>query len=263
MYCQKCGKQLPEGAKYCSKCGARVETTPASSGTDYYRKAKQAVSDQGRFSFAMPVLLRRLKVIALLAVSLLLISTSWIVTYGESSYDFSQYKGDIVTITEEIEDLAGWAGVEIDLSTARKIGLCIVDGRLSPRELFVLGKSITPLLDDIQETLEWWGEPEENIVWAKVLIYSYSALFWVCIVVGAVSILLTLIGSEMHIERLYTVLVIVLFCACGFLCVWSVEEIELQIRPTITSIASLVFVCVAATQRAKNDRLDQERLENE
>lgn len=28
MFCQKCGNQLEENAKFCPKCGAGVETTP-------------------------------------------------------------------------------------------------------------------------------------------------------------------------------------------------------------------------------------------
>ncbi|TET42688.1 MAG: zinc-ribbon domain-containing protein [Dehalococcoidia bacterium] len=33
MFCPKCGAENPEGAKFCSKCGAALGAVPASSGT--------------------------------------------------------------------------------------------------------------------------------------------------------------------------------------------------------------------------------------
>ena len=34
MYCHKCGAELPDDAKFCSKCGALMKNVEASSETD-------------------------------------------------------------------------------------------------------------------------------------------------------------------------------------------------------------------------------------
>ncbi len=186
-----------------------------------------------------------LLVMGLILLSGLLLMASWITTSRELVRDISVLRNDIYDLLDEAEYYADWVGIDVDTAALREVGDMFLDGKLSPAEMFTLCKELVPLLNDINRTLGRWDEPDSGLTFIAVISAIYMVLIAACAVAAVLAVVMVLLRRGFRADILFGVLQSVLFGAFVLICVFSVEELEFFMRPTVLSVVSVALAWTA------------------
>ena len=88
---------------------------------------------------------QRIKAILLLALSLLLLFSNWIVSTGSTKYDWSEYRDDLSSLSENMDDIADFFGVSINTSSAAHSVGYLLNGKITPVEGALIAKDLFPI----------------------------------------------------------------------------------------------------------------------
>ena len=97
---------------------------------------------------------QRIKAILLLALSLLLLFSNWIVSTGSTKYDWSEYRDDLSSLSENIDDIADFFGVSINTSSAARSVGYLLNGKITPVEGALIAKDLLPILNEFSDGSE-------------------------------------------------------------------------------------------------------------
>lgn len=257
MYCKKCGTALPDNARFCSKCGSMIQAPygkHSSAGPvtgSAYRTGSAAGGAHSAGTRPSDATGKWLLVMGLILLSGLLLVAPWITTSSELVRDISSFRDEIYDLLDEVEYYADWLDIDVDTAALREIGDILLDGKLSPSEMFTLCKELGPMLNDINRTLERWDEPVSELTVASVILTVYMILVVVCAVAAAVALLLVLLRRGFRADILYAVLLNILFGAFVIVCIFFYEELEFFMRPTVLSVVSVALAWTAVVMRSR------------
>ena len=163
---------------------------------------------------------QRIKAILLLALSLLLLFSNWIVSTGSTKYDWSEYRDDLSSLSENMDDIAGFFGVSINTSSAA-----------------LIAKDLLPILNE-------FSDGSEESVALQIICALYALLVFLTILAGIHALVLHALGKKYTgflFSCLVTILFIVTLCLSIFL-----KEYELYFRISLFSMISLVCAILSS-----------------
>lgn len=139
MFCNKCGKELPDGTKFCSGCGAQLKvpatapTVPAATSTPQVGVSASVPGSVGGASFAGSADFKRLTVIgaALLTVAaLIFMFLPWIsYSYKNGGYDFPVASVSVLDVSKQKDTIV--SGVKASVVASNSLAAMSGSGQSS------------------------------------------------------------------------------------------------------------------------------------
>lgn len=180
---------------------------------------------------------QRIKAILLLALSLLLLFSNWIVSTGSTKYDWSEYRDDLSSLSENIDGIADFFGVSINTSSAARSVGYLLNGKITPVEGALIAKYLLPILNE-------FSDGSEESVALQIICALYALLVFLTILAGIHALVLHALGKKYTgflFSCLVTILFIVTLCLSIFL-----KEYELYFRISLFSMISLVCAILSS-----------------
>lgn len=161
---------------------------------------------------------QRIKSILLLALSLLLLFSNWIVSTGSTKYDWSEYRDDLSSLSENMDDIADFFGVSINTSSAARSVGYLLNGKITPGS-------------------------EESVA-LQIICALYALLVFLTILAGIHALVLHALGKK-YTGFLFSCLVMILFIVTLCLSIF-LKEYELYFRISLFSMISLVCAILSS-----------------
>lgn len=180
---------------------------------------------------------QRITAILLLVLSLALLFSNWLISTGSTKYDWSEYRDDLSSLSENIDDIADFFGLSVNTSsTARSVGY-LLNGKITPVEGALIAKDLLPIVNE-------FSDGSEESVALQIACVLYALLVCLTILAGIHALVLHALGKKYTgflFSCLVTILFIVTLCLPIFL-----EEYDLHFRISLFSIVSLVCAILSS-----------------
>ena len=183
--------------------------------------------------------LRLLSCIAIVA-SFLLLLPGWAEMTGDSKYDISEYRDDIIGITYFIENIAYSLGDGINMDAVRGFTSSLLDGKITGMETYPACRGIYSFFK-IALVHENDGSSTANML-QNIMLYTivYRFVFIASLVSGIIVFWYRLQKKITGWEQLYLVSRLVLFLMTFLLVYVIKEEIEVELGATVWSVLAVL-----------------------
>ena len=128
--------------------------------------------------------MKRIITVLLTIVSCLLLFANWIVTKGETRYDWSEFRYELQEDLEELESVAGWFGIDVSTNGVRRLVNSIIDGKFSPADLVTVSVEGRKLIRAMKRAEFIDEEDVSEISSLRFLLVVYVVLFFLIILCG-------------------------------------------------------------------------------
>lgn len=194
----------------------------------------------GRNAFA------RLLPALLILLSLVMLLFNSIVTYGDTKYDWSEYRENIDDVMDEVSLYSGLLlGNSIDLNELRSTLHYLEDGKLTSLELFKLchnGRSLLSAILSAAKDMGFDSDIPSEVVVARLLLLLFELLFLAVIFMGVIVLVLRVLGRYKALEKAYSVSQMLLLLAFILLTIFAKQEpLVLSLRITAAPVLAVLF----------------------
>lgn len=203
----------------------------------------------------------------LIIISVALLFTAWIETYGETKSFLSSYSSDIESLVDEVSGEVSWAlmwfDVNVDEEMIRDVCYCLTDGELSAKEIGTVCRGVSSIMTDLIrgefESESFSFDSDDWMIWTIVITVLYRLIFLVAIVSGVIAFINRFKGYSSRAEYFFAGSYVVMLVAMIVLIAYakSSEDLDIALRITyIPFVATILAMPSGMLEKLPLDRIN-------
>ena len=182
----------------------------------------------------------RIAAVLLAAAVLLLLFCNWLVTGGETKKEWDEAKTVIERYVDEVESYEDWIGMDIDIKALTAAGRLILDGKLSPAELFRISVIGRNTLKTLYDGLGRYIMAEKDYYTVMMALGFYSVIFVFVVLSVLLSLFIRITGKLEKLDVLMIIFVGILF-AVIFASSAALSSRGIRMDITVFSVLTFIF----------------------